>query len=225
MRAQPREQLGRHVAVHVGQHHLVGVGEHGFLRRAERAVLVPAGDQRVDLSLRHAGLERARDVLLVAGPAAVDDRQPEPDQLLVALLHPAAEEHLDVELVHDEIDKIGRLPEYLDECRFAGEPVEHVPGRLEALRQPVAGSAREQRVDHGRLQEGSDATLSPRQIVAVAPDELSGGDRVASDPSQRLGTLNQSGIPPGQTSPHIWLPPSTTSTSPVMNLPVCATPM
>ena len=79
----------------------------------------------------------------------MDERQLETGELLVALLYLAAEEHLAVELPHDEFEQVGRLREHLDEGRVAGELVQHVAGRLPLGCHLFASRAGEQSVDHG----------------------------------------------------------------------------
>ena len=90
------EQLRRHVAVGIGQRDFAAYASTAFSAVGERAGLEI--EHRIDLRLRDAGLERARHVLLVAGAAAVQQRQLEPRQLLVALRHVAAEEDARVEI-------------------------------------------------------------------------------------------------------------------------------
>ena len=126
-------QLRRHAALGIGQRDFVRIGDHGLLGVGERAGLEVV--HRVDLRLRDACLQRARHVLLVAGAAAVQQRQLQARQLLVALVHVAAEEDARVEMVHHEVEHRRVRGERLDEGRLAGQLVERVPGDVKLLRQ------------------------------------------------------------------------------------------
>jgi hypothetical protein len=149
VRAQPRKKLGRHLTVHVGQRDLLGILDDGTFGRREGSGV--AFDEGIDLRLRETRGEGAGHVLLVAGEAAVDQRQLEPCELLVTLLHGAAEEHLGIELPHHEFEQLRRLGEDLDEGGVAGEFIEHVASGLPLRGHVVAVDAGEERVKHDEI--------------------------------------------------------------------------
>ena len=112
-------------AVVIRERHLLGVVQHRQLGVVEQ--LGCRGLHGRDLRIAEARRLRARHVLLVAGSTAVDLRQPEARELLVALGDAAAEKDVAVELTHHEIQQLGRCRKDLHEGRLAGELVQRVP--------------------------------------------------------------------------------------------------